>query len=59
MPDMKTTKCPNINCRKDFICGLMNGLDKCWCMEVPPKYAVQSGQCRCEDCFKKSIQLPD
>ncbi len=54
--DAKQVPCPR--CGAMFVCGVANGGDTCWCAEMPPRYAVQTGQCLCPDCLKKSVSLP-
>jgi hypothetical protein len=59
MADVTPTKCPGKKCGKPFVCGLQSNLEKCWCMDVPPRYAVQQGRCVCPDCLNSANALPD
>jgi hypothetical protein len=56
MLESKQIPCPK--CGKNFVCGVSNGGDTCWCVELPPRYEIQKDRCVCSDCFKKQFSLP-
>jgi len=42
-------------CGARFECGLQAGVERCWCVELPPLTPVPDQSCLCPTCLRAAI----